>query len=286
MFKYLDLLREVLDHGEEHDDRTGVGALSLFDREIRHDMREGFPLLTTKKVPLKSTFEELRWFLSGSTNVNDLPEFVQKWWRPWAGEEGSLGPIYGAQLRGTGTTEFFSPDGVRTSLPGYEGVDQIASLLNDLEHQPNSRRLITTTWQPERLAEMRLPPCHGLVTQFKVHRDGDLSLKMYQRSADIFIGVPVNIASYALLLKMIAKVTGRKPRQVGITFGDLHLYKNHVEQAKEQLTRTPYPLPNVYFDQGVPEDGTPLENLLAIRWEHLWLSGYQHHPAIKAPVAV
>lgn len=276
MKPYLTLLEEVLRTGEPHDDRTGVGAYSLFGRQMHHDMQTGFPLLTTKLVPLRQTFNELMWFLSGSTNVNDLPEDTRHWWTPWADDDGSLGRIYGGQLRSS-----------RSHDQGwlYE-IDQVRGLLGGIVGDPNGRRHVMSTWCPAEIDKMNLPPCHGLVTQLKCHNDNSLSLSMYQRSADIFIGVPVNIASYALLLELIAKVTGRTARELIITFGDLHLYKNHVDQAKEQLTREPLALPRLSFTDDFPADGSPLENLLAVKWQHVKLSGYKHHPKIAAPVAV
>ena len=280
MQSYLDLLCDVYRNGEPHQDRTGVGTRSVFGRQWRHDMREGFPLLTTKYVSLRQTFNELVWFLSGSTNVNDLPKETQKWWRPWARRDGDLGPIYGRQLRSARSWE--------TTRWGIDHcqVDQLERLINSIEMTPDSRRHIMTTWNAADVCDMALPCCHGLVIQFKVHEhDNGLSLHVYQRSADIFIGVPVNIASYGLLLHMIAHVTGYTPRELIFSYGDIHIYSNHFDQAKLQLSRGTHPLPQLSF-KDVPQIDNPLDRLLAIKYEHIVLSGYQHHPAIRAEVAV
>jgi len=286
MRSYLELLRDVIVRGEKRDDRTRTGTLSLFGRQWCHDMRKGFPLLTTKHVSLRQTFNELMWFLSGSTNANDLPVETQKWWSPWADECGDLGPIYGRQFRSARSwTDNTYGDDDEIEVKPIE-VDQLAELLRKLEQESESRRLIMSTWNAADVPEMKLPCCHGLVIQFYVHNDGGLSLKMYQRSADIFIGVPVNIASYALLLMLVAKVTGYTPRELIITFGDLHLYDNHVDQAFTQLERAPRDLPSVEFTEDFPSEGSSLDRLLSVRWNHIRLTGYNPHPKISAPVAV
>lgn len=278
MQSYLDLLCDVYRNGEPHQDRTGVGTRSVFGRQWRHDMRKGFPLLTTKYVSLRQTFNELVWFLSGSTNVNDLPKETQKWWRPWAKPNGDLGPIYGRQLR--------SARSWAISPSKMTATDQLAVLMQSLVRDPFSRRHILSTWNAADVCDMALPCCHGLVIQFKIHEhDNGLSLHVYQRSADIFIGVPVNIASYGLLLHMIAHVTGYTPRDLIFSYGDIHIYNNHVDRAKLQLKRGTYPLPQLSF-KDVPQIDNPLDRLLAIKYEHIVLSGYQHHPAIRAEVAV
>jgi thymidylate synthase len=283
MQTYQELLRDVLENGEQHGDRTGVGTRSVFGRQWRHDMRTGFPLLTTKTVPLRWVFEELRWFLSGSTNVADLQKAGVDIWDEWATAEqcarfgrpaGDLGPVYGFLWR-----HF---DG----SPYSSGIDQITELLYDITHTPNSRRLIVTGWHPEHARAVALPPCHTL-WQVKCHEsDNSMSLHLYARSIDIFLGLPFNIASYAMLLKMISWVTYRKPRDLVISFGDLHLYNNHVEQAKIQLDREPRPLPNVAINYEPDKLRSRLANLLAIKWENIELSDYRPHPKIAAEVAV
>ncbi len=281
MISYLDLLRDVSQNGEPHYNRTDTPSLSVFGRQWRHDMREGFPLLTTKRVPLRWVFEELRWFLSGSTSVFDLQSAGVDIWDEWATAEecakfgrepGDLGPIYGSLWRwfGDPTSDLQS--------------DQIYNLLQDIAEQPGSRRLIVSGWHPVKQREVSLPPCHTL-WQIKIHRDGGMSLHLYARSIDIFLGLPFNIASYGLLLMMLAHVTDRTPRDLIISFGDLHLYTNHVEQAKEQLSRDPHPLPTVRIAD-TPSHGSTLAELLAIRWHHVRVDRYRCHPKIAAPVAV
>jgi thymidylate synthase len=471
MLSYLYLLKRVLSCGEAHEDRTGVGTTSLFGAFWEHEFKYGFPLITTKQVTLRGVFEELSWFLSGSTNVNDLHPRYQHWWKPWADEHGALGPIYGQQLRsarsfteveplifdaptpeemkatlggkeptfagvgcigdsaferGQDETEKMlkdvwrgmlkrcyakdassyksygakgvhvdpdwllfdnfsrdakqlpnwrhkrlfpklysidkdclfasnryskqtckwssheeqsfnlsnskplignSPTGVNHVFPSigdcsrnfgfnlsavhrcllgklkthhgwsfsylqpdngktirFQVVDQIANILVDLLENRESRRIVMSTWNASQIDQMRLPPCHGLVTQFKVHPDNTLSLHMYQRSCDAFIGLPVNIASYGLLLEMLCAVSGYKPRKLSISFGDLHIYRSHYDAVAEQLIRQPHTLPTVKVN--VPNAGSPLDNLLAIRWKDIELTGYKHHPKIEAPVAV
>ena len=292
MKSYLTLLADVLENGEGHDDRTGVGTRSVFGRQWRHDMRDGFPLLTTKKVPLRWVFEELRWFLSGSSNELDLSCNGVDIWKEWATAdqcekfdrpEGDLGPVYGHLWRKFGKAEF--RDMVRQPGCGYAGVDQINNLLNDLQTNPNSRRLIVTGWHPHLATRVALAPCHTLF-QLKVHADDSLSLHLYARSIDIFLGLPFNIASYGLLLELIGCVTERRTHELIVSFGDLHLYNNHVDQARTQLDREPYSLPLIYPSTDFPESGTPLENLLTVRWEHIHLTSYDHHPKIEAEVAV
>ena len=278
--EYLKLLQDVQMFGEPHKDRTGVGTKSLFGEQIRCDLMNGFPLLTTKKMPWKNTFHELMWFLSGSTNISDLPVATQPWWTPWASGTGELGPIYGRQFR---DARSFIEVGVRHMTQAVQ-IDQLQEVLRQIADEPYSRRILMTTWNAADVPYMNLPPCHGVVVQFKCYEDGRLSLSMYQRSADLFIGVPVNIASYALLLHMIASVTGRTPYQLIISFGDVHIYSNHVSQVEEQLSRSARPLPILRVD---PPDGkTSLAKLLNFTLDHLQLDGYDPHPAIKAEVAV
>lgn len=278
MKAYLDLLTNVVNYGTSRPDRTGTGTLSLFGAQIRHPMRDGFPLLTTKQVPLRQTFNELAWFLSGSTNVKTLPEPTQKWWWPWASPDGDLGPIYGRQLR-SARSWGWTPRG-----KAPRQVDQLAVLIDGLEKAPYSRRHILSTWNAADVPNMALPCCHGLVTQFYVEGNGSLSLKTYQRSADIFLGVPVNLASYGLLLEMVAWVFGRPAGDLILTFGDVHLYENHVEQADRQLDRSIAPSPTLRID--APEHGRLLDRLLGIKFEHLTLTGYIPLPSIQAPLNV
>lgn len=280
MRSYQDLLRYVMEHGEEHDDRTGVGTVSVFGYQWRHSMADGFPLLTTKKVPLRWVAEELFWFLSGSTSEKDLRSKGVDIWAEWATkeqcakfgrEEGDLGPVYGALWRNFGSSGYMA------------GVDQIAQLMNDLEKSPNSRRLIVSGWHPRDQKYVALPPCHTL-WQMKVHRDESLSLHLYARSIDSFLGLPFNIASYALLLLVIANAVGREPRDLIISFGDLHIYKNHFDQVETQLKRLPRPLPQVSVDGSLRGGG--LEGVLDCRWEDIAIEGYDPWPKIEAEVAV
>ncbi len=260
---YLDLLRDILENGERRDDRTGVGTLSVFGRQIRFDLARGFPLLTTKKVHFKAVAVELIWFLRGLTNVRWLQERGCTIWDEWADAEGELGPVYGKQWR-----SWTGPDG--------RVIDQIANLVRAIAETPSSRRLLVSAWNPAEVDDMALPPCHCLF-QFYVSR-GVLSCQLYQRSADIFLGVPFNIASYALLTHMIAQVTGLKAGAFVHTFGDAHLYLNHVDQARTQLSREPRPLPHLRL--------APRTDLFAFEPDEISLEGYRPHPAIKAPVAV
>ncbi len=262
--QYLDLLARVLESGARKTDRTGTGTLSLFGPQMRFTLEESFPLLTTKKVHLKSIVLELLWFLRGDTNVRWLQERGVTIWDEWAGADGELGPVYGYQWR-----RWQAPDG-RT-------IDQIAAVVDAIRRKPDSRRHIVTAWNPADVDRMALPPCHALF-QFYVAA-GRLSCQLYQRSADLFLGVPFNIASYALLTLMVAQVTGHAAGELVHTLGDAHLYLNHVEQAREQLTRTPRPFPRMRINPDVTD-------LFAFRYEDFTLEGYDPHPAIKAPIAV
>lgn len=264
MQQYLDLLSRILNEGVHKGDRTGTGTLSVFGNQMRFNLRDGFPLLTTKKLHLKSIIYELLWFLSGDTNIHYLQEHGVRIWNEWADEHGDLGPVYGHQWR---------------SWPDYKGgtIDQIANVLEQIKHNPNSRRMLVTAWNPAEVEEMALPPCHCLF-QFYV-ADGRLSLQLYQRSADTFLGVPFNIASYALLLQMMAQVTGLEAGEFIHTTGDTHLYSNHLEQAKLQLTRTPRPLPKMKINPDV-------KDLFAFKYEDFELIDYNPYPHISAEVAV
>ena len=264
MQSYLDLLRDVRENGTFRPDRTGTGTWSVFGRQMRFDLSEGFPLVTTKKVFLKGIIHELLWFLSGSTNIRYLQDHGVHIWDEWADEHGELGPVYGSQWR---------------SWPDADGgtIDQIAALLVSIRENPDSRRHIVSAWNPAEVDRMALPPCHTLF-QFYV-ADGRLSCQLYQRSADLFLGVPFNIASYALLTMMIAQVSQLEPGDFVHTFGDTHLYANHVEQAEEQLSRSPLDLPIMRLNPAV-------RDLFAFRYEDFTLEGYASHPAIKAPIAV
>jgi thymidylate synthase len=262
--QYLDLVREVLEHGARKADRTGTGTLSVFGRQLRFALAESFPLLTTKKLHTKSILVELLWFLRGDTNIKWLQERGVTIWDEWADENGNLGPVYGYQWR-----HWRTPDG--------REIDQIDQLISSLRKKPDSRRHIVSAWNPADVDKMALPPCHALF-QFYV-ADGRLSCQMYQRSADLFLGVPFNIASYAALTLMVAQVTSLKPGEFILTLGDAHLYMNHLEQAREQLARTPRPFPRMRLNPAVKE-------LLDFRYEDFTLEAYDPHPAIKAPIAV
>lgn len=271
MRQYLDLLKDVMENGVERSDRTGTGTIGVFGRQSRYDLREGFPCLTTKKLHLRSIIHELLWFLKGETNIKYLRDNNVSIWDEWADENGDLGPVYGAQWR---------------CWPGPDGqpIDQIEKLIRGLKENPWSRRHIVSAWNVALVDDMALPPCHSLF-QFCVipSRKGEerpgLSLQLYQRSADLFLGVPFNIASYSLLLMMIAQVCGYEPREFIHTFGDLHLYLNHLEQTKEQLSRNPRPLPTMWIN---PE----IRNLDDFRFEDFELRDYDPHPHIKAPISV
>lgn len=264
MQQYLSLLNRILTEGVTKTDRTGTGTISVFGNQMRFDLSEGFPLLTTKKLHLKSIIYELLWFLRGDTNVRYLQEHGVRIWNEWADENGDLGPVYGHQWR---------------SWPDYNGgtIDQIQNVLNLIRNHPDSRRMVVSAWNPAEVDQMALPPCHCLF-QFYV-ADGRLSLQLYQRSADTFLGVPFNIASYALLLQMMAQVTGLKPGEFIHTTGDTHLYLNHIEQAKLQLTRTPRQLPHMVINPDV-------KDLFDFKYEDFQLEDYDPWPHISAQVSV
>ena len=264
MRQYLDLMRHVLEHGDEKTDRTGTGTLSVFGWQMRFPLRDGFPLLTTKKLHIRSIIHELLWFLQGDTNVHYLKENGVSIWDEWADEAGELGPVYGKQWR-------------RWECADGRTVDQITALVDNLKNHPDSRRHLVTAWNPGEIDRMALPPCHALF-QFYVAK-GRLSCQLYQRSADIFLGVPFNIASYALLTLMLAQVCGYRPGEFIWTGGDCHLYLNHLDQAREQLARQLRALPVMQIDPAV-------DDIFAFRFEDFALSGYDPHPHIKASVAV
>jgi len=264
MRQYLDLMRHVLDHGHHKSDRTGTGTVSVFGQQMRFDLAAGFPLVTTKKCHLKSILHELLWFLKGDTNIQYLKDNGVRIWDEWADENGELGPVYGYQWRSWPT-----PDG--------RHIDQISQVIDQIKRTPDSRRLIVSAWNVADIDKMKLPPCHAFF-QFYV-ADGKLSCQLYQRSADIFLGVPFNIASYALLTLMVAQVCGLKPGDFVHTLGDAHLYLNHLDQTREQLARAPRPLPTMKLNPAV-------QNIFDFKFEDFALEGYDPHPAIKAPVAV
>lgn len=264
MQQYLSLLQHIIDTGVQKNDRTGTGTLSCFGYQMRFDLQKGFPLVTTKKLHLKSIIHELLWFLKGQTNIQYLKDHGVKIWDEWADENGELGPVYGKQWR---------------SWEGTDGnvTDQVSDLIKQIKTNPDSRRLIISAWNVADLPKMALMPCHTLF-QFYV-ADRKLSCQLYQRSADVFLGVPFNIASYALLTMMIAQVCGLEPGEFIHTFGDVHIYSNHMEQVNLQLSRTPYPLPTMQLNPSV-------KNIFDFEFEDFSLENYQSHPAIKAPVAV
>ena len=264
MKQYLELLQHVLDAGIEREDRTGTGTYSVFGYQMRFDLNDGFPLLTTKKLHTKSIVHELLWFLRGETNVKSLQDVGVSIWNEWANEQGELGPVYGAQWR---------------AWPASDGrtIDQLSELITQIKQTPYSRRLIISAWNVGEIDNMALPPCHTMF-QFYV-ADGKLSCQLYQRSADVFLGVPFNIASYALLLQMVAHVTGLKAGEFVHTFGDVHLYKNHVDQAKLQLQRKPMPLPTMKIIRQV-------DSIFDFQYDDFDLINYQSHPHISAPVAI
>ena len=264
MRQYIDLLRHVLEHGRPREDRTGTGTKSVFGYQMRFNLEEGFPVVTTKKLHLKSIIHELLWFLDGDTNVKYLQDNGVRIWNEWADENGDLGHIYGFQWR---------------SWPTPEGtfIDQISQLINDIKTNPTSRRLIVSAWNVGDLDKMNLPPCH-LLFQFYVN-EGKLSCQLYQRSADIFLGVPFNIASYALLTMMVAQVTGLKPGDFVHTFGDAHIYNNHFEQVELQLSRTPFPLPQMEINPDV-------KSIFGFKYDDFELVNYQCHPHIKGEVSI
>ncbi len=262
--QYLDLMADVLENGTARNDRTGVGCRSVFGRQMRFELADGFPLVTTKKLHLKSIVHELLWFLAGDTNVAYLQANGVRIWDEWADADGDLGPVYGKQWR-----SWAAPDG--------RVIDQIADVVSQIKTNPESRRLMVSAWNPADVPDMALPPCHCLF-QFAV-LDGRLSCQLYQRSADVFLGVPFNIASYALLTHMVAAVTDLEPGAFVHTFGDTHLYDNHIEQARIQLARTPRPLPQLVFNRRV-------RDLADFTYEDIAFEGYDPHPLIKAEVAV
>jgi thymidylate synthase len=264
MRQYLDLMRRVREHGARKEDRTGTGTLSVFGHQMRFDLAEGFPVVTTKKLHLRSIIHELLWFLRGDTNIRYLHDNGVSIWDEWADGNGDLGPVYGYQWRSWPT-----PDG------GH--IDQVSQMVEQIRTNPDSRRIIVSAWNVGEIERMALPPCH-LLFQFYV-ADGRLSCQLYQRSADIFLGVPFNIASYSLLTLMMAQVTGLEPGEFIWTGGDCHLYLNHLEQTDLQLSREPHPLPTMRLNPAV-------DDLFAFRYEDFELTGYEHHPHIKAPVAV
>lgn len=264
MQQYIDLMRHVLEHGDKKSDRTGTGTVSVFGYQMRFDLAQGFPLVTTKKCHLKSIIHELLWFLQGSTNIKYLKDNGVSIWDEWADENGNLGPVYGYQWRSWPT-----PDG--------RHIDQISQVVEQIRNNPDSRRLIVSAWNVADVDKMKLPPCHAFF-QFYV-ADGKLSCQLYQRSADIFLGVPFNIASYALLTMMVAQVCGLKAGDFVHTLGDAHLYLNHLEQTRLQLSRDPRPLPLMKLN---PE----VKDVFSFKFEDFTLEGYDPHPAIKAPVAV
>ena len=264
MRQYLDLLQKALDAGDDRAESTGTGARSIFGHQMRFDLEQGFPLLTTKKLHLKSIIHELLWFIAGDTNIAYLNANGVSIWDEWADEKGELGPVYGRQWR---------------SWPARDGgtIDQISWVLGELARNPSSRRMVVSAWNPAEIADMALPPCHCLF-QFFVSK-GRLSCQLYQRSADIFLGVPFNIASYALLTQMVAHVTGLKPGEFVHTLGDAHLYLNHLDQAREQLARTPRPLPQLAIRRQTT-------SLFDLQFDDFALTAYDPYPAIRAPVAV
>ena len=264
MKQYLDLLGHIRRDGVLKGDRTGTGAYSVFGYQMRFDLAAGFPLLTTKKLHFKSIVHELLWFLAGDTNIRYLNENGVRIWDDWADENGDLGPVYGHQWRSW-------------SAPGGRSIDQISDLLDEIKINPDSRRLVVSAWNVAEVGEMALPPCHCLFQFYAL--DGKLSCQLYQRSADVFLGVPFNIASYALLTLMIAQATGLEPGDFVHTLGDAHLYSNHLQQADEQLARTPHALPKMHLN---PE----VSDLFAFKYDDFELSGYDPHPHIKAKVAV
>ena len=264
MKQYLSLMERALNEGVDRGDRTGTGARSVFGHQMRFDLSDGFPLVTTKKLHLKSIIHELLWFLSGDTNIRYLKENGVSIWDEWADENGDLGPVYGKQWRSWAT-------------PTGETIDQISRVLNDIKTNPNSRRHIVSAWNPSDVDDMALPPCHCLFQFFVA--DGGLSCQLYQRSADIFLGVPFNIASYALLTHMMAQATGLRPGEFVHTFGDAHLYHNHLEQARLQLQRTPGVLPTIKLNEDVTD-------LFAFQYKDFSIENYVAQPHIKAPVAV
>lgn len=265
MKQYLNMLNHILTNGVETDDRTGIGTISVFGYQNRYNLQEGFPLVTTKKMFFTGIVDELLWFLSGSTNINDLPERSRQLWSPWADTIGYLGPIYGEQWRNW------------RDAAGYNNIDQIEQLINEIKNNPTSRRMIVSSWNANQINIMALPPCHCLF-QFNI-KNGKLSCQLYQRSADAFLGVPFNIASYALLTHMIAQVCNLEVGEFIHTFGDLHIYKNHIEQVNLQLTREPLKLPHIHLNVGI-------RHIDDFRFDDIILLDYDSYSAIKGEVAV
>lgn len=264
MKQYIDLLQDILSHGEKKEDRTGTGTISVFGRQLRFNLADGFPLLTTKKLHLKSIIYELLWFLKGDTNIKNLQENGVRIWDEWADENGDLGPVYGKQWRSWAT-------------PNGETIDQISDLIHDIKTNPNSRRLIVSAWNPADIPTMALAPCHCLF-QFYV-ADGKLSCQLYQRSADVFLGIPFNIASYALLTMMVAQATDLEPGEFVHTFGDVHIYNNHLKQVELQLKREPYTLPQMRINHEV-------KSIFDFSYDDFELIHYEAHPHIKGKVSV
>ncbi len=278
MQAYQDLLRTILEKGEKRTDRTGTGTLSLFGHQMRFDLSQGFPLVTTKKVHLRSIIHELLWFLQGDTRLEYLHQNKVTIWDEWADGAGDLGPIYGFQWRRWGEAHpRLVEKGVRAE-DAVNGIDQILDLIDGIRKNPYSRRHIVSAWNVSDIPHMALPPCH-VMFQFYVHTDGRLSCQLYQRSADVFLGVPFNIASYALLVLMVAQVTGHKPGEFIHTFGDAHLYLNHLDQAKEQVGRTPKPWPQMKLNPAI-------KDILQFTYEDFSLESYDPHPAIKADISI
>lgn len=269
MINYHNLLAEIMVCGEDRGDRTGVGTRSVFGAKFYHDMRTGFPLLTTKKIHIKSVVHELLWIISGSTNIQYLNDNGVRIWDEWADEQGNLGPVYGRQWRSWLGYDF--------SYGHIEEFDQLAEAIETIKTNPESRRIVVQAWNPAQIKDMALPPCH-MFFQFYCHTDGGLSLQMYQRSADVFLGVPFNIASYGLLLEMVARVTGRHARNLVINFGDLHIYNNHQEQVREQMTRCPRDLPTLVLPTK--------DSIDDYVYEDFKFENYDPHPLIKGTVAV
>lgn len=286
--QYLDIMTEIMYHGSQRMDRTGVGTKSLFGTQMRFDLSKGFPLLTTKKVWFKGVAYELLWFIKGDTNIKYLVDNGVHIWDEWADKDGNLGPVYGAQWRNWNGSKATRPsdgwitdsvfvDGLTSTSVGKAGIDQLANVIDGLKRDPYGRRHIVTAWNPEQIPDMKLPPCHCLF-QFHV-QDGKLNCQLYQRSCDWFLGVPFNIASYALLTYMVAQVTGLKPGTFVHTGGDVHLYLNHISQVEEQLRRTPFEFPSLVLNQDI-------KNIEDFRFEDIQLINYKHHARIEAPIAV
>ena len=272
MNSYLDLQRSILENGVSKTDRTGTGTISLFGAQLRFDLGEGFPLLTTKKLHLRSIIHELLWFISGDTNIRYLKENGVSIWDEWADEQGELGPVYGSQWR-----SWPAVDTTGSESDGVVHIDQLSQLIDQIRETPDSRRLVLSAWNVGELPRMKLPPCH-LLFQFGVAQER-LSCSMYMRSCDVFLGLPFNIASYALLTQMVAQVTGLELGDLVISLGDAHIYTNHVDQTRKQLGRVPRSLPQMHLDPGI-------KSIFDFRYEHFSLSDYDPHPGIKAPIAV